>query len=113
MDAQHSDWPSARALVEWRERRRRYITLYQRKLAVLKHCASSSNLQKQVTAAPHDDYAYRQVLSYASPVGQRLPPTPKGLGPRPTTVRLRSVSSAMSATLCQCASHEGGHVATN
>ena len=47
MDAQHSEWPSARALVEWRERRRRYITLYQRKLAVLKHTASSSNLQQQ------------------------------------------------------------------
>ncbi len=59
MDAsQHSDWPSARALAEWRERRRRYITLYQRKLAVLKHSASSSNLQKQVTA-PHDDCAHR------------------------------------------------------
>ena len=48
MDAKHSDWPSARALVEWRERRRRYIALYQRKLAVLKHTASSSNMQKQV-----------------------------------------------------------------
>ena len=50
MDAKHSDWPSARALVEWRERRRRYIVLYQRKLAVLKHSASSSNLQKQVAS---------------------------------------------------------------
>ena len=50
MDAQHSEWPSARALVEWRERRRRYIALYQRKLAALKHSASSSNLQKQVAA---------------------------------------------------------------
>ena len=58
MDANHSNWPSARALVEWRERRRRYIALYQRKLAALKHSASSSNLQKQV-AAEHSWLAHR------------------------------------------------------
>ena len=75
MDAQHSDWPSARALVEWRERRRRYITLYQRKLAVLKHCASSSNLQKQV-AAPREDCACCNLSTLLS-VSWRMHHTPE------------------------------------
>ena len=98
MDAQHSDWPSARALVEWRERRRRYITLYQRKLAVLKHAASSSNLQKQV-AASHNDVVTAWFLCSCCPdIGVSLKGT-EAVWQRLATVTLGTESPVVPATL--------------
>ena len=41
MDLKPGGWPSQRTLEEWRERRRRYIQLYQRKLGHLKSSPAS------------------------------------------------------------------------